>query len=472
MPMFVGVYQTAVIIGDLLTAVLIVNHFIDTRSAGTLILACGYLLTSMLAAVQLASFPNVFAPSGIIGGDHQTPPLLWASWHAAFPISALGFALVGRTIRMPVPWALAIGVAVTLGIAAAITVTCTQFTAHLPAMIADRDFSPFFLGRVYPALTGLCLAAIAALALSRRTHSVLTLYLALALLAFMLDVVNNWHSGARYALGWYLGRANSFLASVLLCCLFIIENARLVRYANQAASTLRSLNAALVAANSAKSRFFAAASHDLRQPFQAMRLFYTVLEAQSTPSPALARLGLAMHSAETLLNELLDVAKLEAGELRVTRETVDLGVVIAEITAEMTIVAAQKGLAIRSRAAPTAVETDRVLLKRILFNLISNAIRYTARGGILVGLRKRGGMTVIEVWDTGIGIAPADADRVFEEFYQVENPSRDRSQGLGLGLSIVKRLSDVLGCEVTMASRPGTGTVFRVAIPQERLAAA
>lgn len=217
----------------------------------------------------------------------------------------------------------------------------------------------------------------------------------------------------------------------------------------------------------AQTRFFAAASHDLRQPFQAMRLFFEVLKQRATPelTPVVDRLGEAIGSAEELLNDLLDVARLESDGIRPHPVDVDLGRLIRDIKSELDPVAVEKGLTLRLRGCAPRVRTDPMMLKRILFNVASNAIRYTEKGGVLIGVRRRPGCVRIEVWDTGIGIPEDHAALVFEEFYQVENSARDRSQGTGLGLAIVKRLAGILGCEVTFSSRVGRGTVFRVALP-------
>jgi PAS domain S-box-containing protein len=220
-------------------------------------------------------------------------------------------------------------------------------------------------------------------------------------------------------------------------------------------------------ANSSKSRFFASAGHDLRQPFQAMRLSFEVLDgcASERQRPAMNLLGKAMASAETLLGELLDVARLESGLITVRPEDVDLGSLLADMKDQLEPMAKNKGLALRVRPCAAIVHTDPVLLRRVLFNLASNAIRYTERGGILIGVRHRPGKLLIEFWDSGIGIAPHHTETIFEDFFQVGNAARDRANGLGLGLAIVKRLTATLGCEVTVSSRVGKGSVFRLCIP-------
>jgi signal transduction histidine kinase len=219
-------------------------------------------------------------------------------------------------------------------------------------------------------------------------------------------------------------------------------------------------------ASEAKSRFLAVASHDLRQPFQAVRLFWDVLDGKMTDAEqrkVLGRLGESINSTEALLNELLDVSKIESGGVSVNWELVAPGRMVRDLVAELAPLAANKGLKLRVfTCADALINSDRFLLRRILLNLVTNAIRYTEIGGVLVGMRRRGGHIAIEVWDTGIGIAPKDQELVFEDFYRVDDGTHNGSRGTGLGLAIVRRLCGLLQHEVSLVSRPGRGSVFRV----------
>lgn len=221
-------------------------------------------------------------------------------------------------------------------------------------------------------------------------------------------------------------------------------------------------------ANIAKSRFLAAASHDLRQPFQAMRLFYHAMEphvASSRAAPMHTGLGKAMAAGEGLLKALLDVSTLDAGSVRPAVQAVLLDSVVQPLIAEFAPLAERRGLTLRCRLLPGAVRTDPLLLGRILRNLLSNALRYTERGGVLVACRRRGEGAVIQVWDTGTGIAAEHLSVVFDDFVQLGNPERDRTKGLGLGLPIARRTARLLGSDVTVRSRHGRGSVFSVALP-------
>ncbi|TAL30214.1 MAG: response regulator [Phenylobacterium sp.] len=224
-------------------------------------------------------------------------------------------------------------------------------------------------------------------------------------------------------------------------------------------------------ANRAKSSFLAAASHDLRQPAHALGLFAGAL-SELRLSPQARRLADhitgSVRALDTLFAVLLDVSRLDAGVVQTRPEPLALGPLLARLVVDYAAQAAVKGVTLR--LAPTSLVTvsDPVLLEQVLRNLISNAVKYTDAGGVVVGARRRGGKVAIEVWDTGRGIAPAHADAIFEEFYQVDNPERDREKGLGLGLAIVRRITQLIEADLDVRSTPGRGSVFRVTLPRGR----
>ncbi len=220
-------------------------------------------------------------------------------------------------------------------------------------------------------------------------------------------------------------------------------------------------------ANLAKSRFLAAASHDLRQPLHALGLFASALNQRTQDAESrelTGRINDSIAALESLFSEVLDVSRLDAGAVKADPHAVALQPLFDRLANDLAPSAEEKNLALRFVPTSRAVRSDPVLLDRIVRNLVANAIRYTERGGILVGVRRRAGSLVLEVRDSGIGIPPEHQARVFEEFYQVGNAERDRRQGLGLGLSIVKRLCDLLGHGISLSSAPGRGTTFRIAL--------
>lgn len=221
-------------------------------------------------------------------------------------------------------------------------------------------------------------------------------------------------------------------------------------------------------ANRAKSRFLAAANHDLRQPLQAMSMLIEALSLQGLDDHSREILGDMRNTLAvmgTLLNALLDISKLDAGVV-VPRPTTLAAVPFLErVRDQFRPLAADRGVRIRLFPRNVLIATDPALLERILHNLISNAIRHTRLGRILIGCRIRGRYLRIEVWDAGEGIPSESLGRIFEEFYQVGNPARTRDQGLGLGLAIAKRLADLLGLRIGARSREGRGSVFFVEVP-------
>ena len=221
-------------------------------------------------------------------------------------------------------------------------------------------------------------------------------------------------------------------------------------------------------ANIAKSKFLAAASHDLRQPVQAMVFFTSALTSQiqnTAAQPLLHDLQASLDGINILLDSLLDVSRLDAGIVQPRLTNFSLATLFDRVRTEFGPLAGDRRLTLRVRPTTAIIRSDPTLLERIVQNLVSNAIRYTDRGKILVGCRARGQTLRIEVWDTGIGIAADRLTDIFQEFYQVGNIERDRSQGLGLGLAIVQRLSSLLGHPVKVHSVPGRGSVFRVDVP-------
>ncbi|TVR97146.1 MAG: PAS domain S-box protein [Rhodospirillales bacterium] len=225
-------------------------------------------------------------------------------------------------------------------------------------------------------------------------------------------------------------------------------------------------------ANLSKTKFLAAASHDLLQPLNAARLFSTALleKRLSLPNRTIAHsIDKALGSVHTLLNALLDISKLDAGAMQAEPSAFLLDSLLSELAAEYGGVAAARGLRFRYVPPRTAVDSDPRLLQRIVRNFLSNAIRYTESGQVMLGCRRRGTGLEIGVWDTGPGIAADKLELIFEEFRQIDPGSPGgRERGLGLGLAIVERVARVLGHPVHVRSEPGRGSVFSVTVPLAR----
>ncbi|HJV63655.1 MAG TPA: ATP-binding protein [Albitalea sp.] len=228
----------------------------------------------------------------------------------------------------------------------------------------------------------------------------------------------------------------------------------------------------LQSAVAAKSRFVAAASHDLRQPVAAIGLMVGLLREQGAPGAPRAmidRIDEAVAALEALLKGLLDLSRLDSGTVKPRIERVALQPLFDAIAAHERELAHQRGLELRLRRTALAVQADALLLEQVLRNLVSNGLQHSDRGGVLVTARTRGDSHVLlQVWDTGRGIPADQQSAVFEEFVQLDNPARERSRGLGLGLAIVDRCTRLMGCTLKLRSQPGRGSCFSVVLPLAR----
>ena len=325
-----------------------------------------------------------------------------------------------------------------------------------------------------------CVASVPVLATQPR------IYLAYAALCFVPMVARIASVGDRYSLqlagvllliytitAMLARNYRDALARIIDLKLHADELAAHLRDEKQAAEAAR---AEAEVANRAKTQFLAAASHDLRQPLHAMGLFAEALR-QRTHDAEVADLVNSINESvdalEGLFTELLDITRIDSGAIEVHPRPVALAELFRRLQLAFEPTAFEKGLTLRFRGGRHAVHTDPVLLDRIVRNLVSNAIRYTEDGTVLVGARRAGDRVRVQVWDTGAGIAPEQQERVFEEFYQVPGATAPQQRkGLGLGLAIVKRLAGLLGAPLSLRSQPGRGTVFTIELDAARAAPA
>jgi signal transduction histidine kinase len=242
---------------------------------------------------------------------------------------------------------------------------------------------------------------------------------------------------------------------------------------NQLIESLTRQTQAALDAVEIKNRFLASAAHDIRQPVHALGLYADWLRAEPELVDELApKIVESTKAVNQLFDSLFDLARLDSGKIKLNIETVDLAKLLRDLELQYRPLAAAKGLDFRLHVQPGTCVSDPILLQRIVGNLISNAVRYTQQGGILVASRVTPRGRRIEIWDTGVGIAPVHQREIFREFYKV--PAHGGTEeGFGLGLYIVARLSQILGHPLTLSSRPGRGTVFRLMLnPTDPQAAA
>lgn len=271
-------------------------------------------------------------------------------------------------------------------------------------------------------------------------------------------------------------------ASCLLLLVFIPAMAGLAVIANrsfkqlvrlriqteQMAADLQSQKDIAERASLAKSTFLAAASHDLRQPVHALGLLAGALRGIPMAPEGhhlLDQIESSTNAMDGLFTALLDISRLDAGVVEVHRRPFAVTPLLDRICRDHAEEAKTKGIALTLKPSDVTVDSDPVLLERIVRNLISNAVRYTDIGRIVVGCRRRGPMLSIQIWDTGRGIPQDQQEKIFQEYYQLGNAERDRSKGLGLGLAIVRRMSNLLDCKLTLHSQPDRGSCFEIMVP-------
>lgn len=302
-------------------------------------------------------------------------------------------------------------------------------------------------------------------------------YFLLSYAAFSLPIATAL-AGGFFLIDQEISQALGYMTIIyLIACLYfsysfnkvLTETLRLGSENNALLDNLRIKKQLAEKANMAKSRFLAAASHDLRQPLHALSLlFEAVKEADSREvrNSLYPKIDSSIEALSSLFNSLLDISKLDAGVVEPSVDSFYIGDVVRSIIIQHEPDAKAKKLSIRSHCGDFVVKSDHLFIERILNNLLSNAIRYTDTGGVLVSCRKRQRQILLQVWDTGIGIEGNEVEAVFGEFYQLHNPQRDRKHGLGLGLSIVRRLCQLLGLTLELRSQPGSGSVVSILLPQ------
>jgi signal transduction histidine kinase/ActR/RegA family two-component response regulator len=361
-------------------------------------------------------------------------------------------------------------------------------SVHLPIMVDGYSVGSIYLQAKLDTYLHAYLAAVATTFVVALLAGAVALFLAMRFVDGIILPVRLLAKAARYArlehdfrpreipaedneIGDMVRNFNSLLAEV--------DNHRnslrayqadLERLVAERTAELSAAKEAAEHANAAKSHFLAAASHDLRQPIQAMSLFQDALrrtpqsEEQCRITDYLIR---STQSLAKILNALLDVSRFDAGTVKPLPEIVSTHELFRTIEAEFALLALAKGLRFKLffPVRDLLLFTDAQLLQALVRNLIDNAIKYTETGGILVGVRRRHDSALIQVWDTGIGISPEHLERIFDEYFQVSNPQRDSTKGLGLGLAIARRAAGVIGGWIRCRSRPTKGSVFEISVP-------
>lgn len=288
-------------------------------------------------------------------------------------------------------------------------------------------------------------------------------------LSIGLHSLREWHGVHQESTFWFAGIFLVYLLALLRVAAVQHEvHAKSIDLSYHNARLIYSLRQQTRTAQEAlifKDRFLASAAHDLKQPVNALSIYAEWLGKEPEMSLELGpKILQASRAVNTLFDSMFDLVKLDAGQFRVSIQSVDIQNLLSDLEVQFQPLAAQKGLTLRVHSPlVTSLQTDQAILQRILGNLLGNAIRYTRQGGVLLAVRSEPRALRFEVWDTGIGIASDQQSRIFTEFYKV--PSIGTEEGFGLGLTIVKRLAGLLGYQVSLRSRPNRGSVFSVRAP-------
>jgi PAS domain S-box-containing protein len=589
---FIPIYQSALALNELITAVLLFAQFRILGSRALLALACGYLFTTGMVVSHTFSFPGLFSPTGLLGATGQSTAWLYMYWHGAFPLFVIAYAWLKHDMGDPglppqlVPRALLIG---TLGVAIAVvglTLLATAGHALLPDIMRGNNYTP---AMIFVVSTVWSLSAIALLVLwMRRPHSTLDLWLMVAMCAWTFDVaLSAVLNAGRFDLGFYAGRVYGLLAATFVLGVLLFQTSalysrlaglldaeqqerrreseqrrrifetsldlilvtdrhgRLLQVSPSSAATLGYEPTEMLGRSAIdfvhaddldpirrqmrqarrgheirnfetrylhkegrvvtlswsgvwsepeqrhffigrdmteqkrierlKGEFVATVSHELRTPVASIAGSLRLLESGAigrVPEPVRHLLGIALANSQRLahlINDILDIEKLEAGKVKFKLGCVDVTALVEQAIKANAAFAESCGVEARlaGDSVPGAVRADPDRLMQVLTNLLSNAVKFSPRGGeVVVAIRLEDDQVRIAVRDHGPGIPDEFRAQLFEKFAQVDATNTRRPGGTGLGLSIVKQIVIRHGGSIGYETAPGGGAIFIVDLPQ------
>jgi signal transduction histidine kinase len=477
-PAFMPLYQSALVVNDLITAVLLYGQFRIMRSRALLVLAGGYLFCALMAVFHLLSFPGLLAPAGLIGGGSQTTAWLYFFWHGGFPLFVIAYALLkdrpaGGVASDPIGAPVLGGIALALAAALALMALATLGHDLLPRiMLGDEDAGT----KIFVAAAAWAFILAALLALWRgRPHSVLDVWMMVVMCVWIFDVaLASVLNHGRYDLGWYAGRIYGLLAASFVLVVLLLENGAL--YVKLAAAhererserrLVQEKSIELMALNKELEAFSYSVSHDLRAPLRVVDGYANIIEEDhggQLDANARRLLKVLRSSAQQMaqmIEDLLAFSRL--GRRRPATLSVPMADLIDRVIAEQRMTHADRAVEFTVGELGSA-DVDPALVKQALTNLIGNAVKYT-RGRyparVEIGARPAdspGGATVYYVKDNGVGFDMRQSHRLFGVFQRFH--SQQEFEGTGVGLAIVERIIVRHGGRVWAESRPNEGAIF------------
>jgi signal transduction histidine kinase len=462
---FLPIYQSAVVLCDLITAVLLFGQFTILRWRALLVLACAYLFSACMAVAHAVSFPGLFAPGGLLGSGPQTTAWLYFLWHGLFPLLVIGYVLLEEGQRRAAPVSrgaaleVLIGVAATLSTAFGLFLAATAGHSLLPVIMSGDLDAPAKL--VVAAGTWVISLVTLTLLWRRRPHSLLDLWLMVVMIVWIFDsalaaVLNH----GRYDLGWYAGRIYGLLGSGFVLIVLLVDNQ--VLYGRLAAA-----HGLLQAANKELESFAYSVSHDLRAPLRAVEGYARMLEEDSAPKlddegrRQLAMIRSGSRQMDQLIQDLLALSRLGRQALRPA--PLDMAALARETLSELPVGKARVAI-----GELPAASGDRALLKQVWVNLLSNAIKYSGRRDapeVKISGVANNEQLVYCVQDNGAGFDMRYADKLFGVFQRLHRP--EEFPGTGVGLAIVQRIVARHGGRVWAEGKPNEGAIFFFSLPGE-----
>jgi signal transduction histidine kinase len=481
---FIPMYQSALVINDVITAVLLFGQFNILRSGGLLVLGCGYLFTAFMAIAHLLTFPGLFSPTGLLGAGPQSTAWLYMFWHGAFPLFVIAYALLPVVPREtsdpvgPVGGGVLASIGSILVLAGGLTFLATAGQDSLPAIMQGHGYTPTMIV-IVSSVWGLSLLALIVL-WRGRYRSILNLWLMVVMCAWLFDIaLAAVLNAGRFDLGFYAGRIYGLFAASFVLMVLLLENG--VLYARLVESREREReerlraeekSAELTVANQELDAFSYSVSHDLRAPLRAIDGFSRILReehAERLDAEGRRLLDVVGGNARRmgqLIDDLLAFARL--GRTPVRRARTDMAALVRAVFAELVVdEAARERIELRVGDLPLA-SADPALMRQVWTNLLTNAIKYTARrerAVVEVTGGREDGRVVYRVRDNGVGFDMQHAGQLFGVFQRLH--AEREFEGTGVGLALVKRIATRHGGDVWAEGRVDEGATFGFWLPDQ-----